>query len=157
MPKKICARYSKLLLSKLWFFRNKNTMSYSKQNTEWSKSKREKQILHIKAHGWNLQKRYRWTTCRTRREMKTQRTDMYTQNGAELGDWHRHTNTILCKWDRRLVRTCRTYSTEFSSCSVLSWIGEMGGIPAGHLYTYNGFTSLHRKKATQCCKQLHPN
>ena len=28
---------------------------------EWSKSEREKQILHINAYMWNLEKWYRWT------------------------------------------------------------------------------------------------
>ena len=37
-------------------------------HTEWGKSEKEKQILHIKAYIWSLEKWYRWTVlqCRNR-------------------------------------------------------------------------------------------
>ena len=36
--------------------------------TEWNKSKREKQILYIKAYTWNLGKWYWWTQLQGRNE-----------------------------------------------------------------------------------------
>lgn len=47
-------------------------MSYSKQN-------REKQILHIKACGWNLQKGTDGLRGQNKKRDENERTDMYTE------------------------------------------------------------------------------
>ena len=61
--------------------------------TEWSKSKREKQISYINTYMWNLEKWYRWTYLQSRNrdtDVENKHMDATGSRGSELGDcdWH---------------------------------------------------------------------
>ena len=68
-------------------------------HTEWSKSEREKQILHINTYMWTLEKCYRWSYWQSRNrdtDVENKRMDTKGEKGGwdELGDWDWHVYTI---------------------------------------------------------------
>ena len=57
-------------------------------HTEWSKSEREKQISHINAYMWNLEKWYRWTSLQGRnRDTVVEKKHTDTKGGKWGGGW----------------------------------------------------------------------
>ena len=65
--------------------------------TEWNKSKREKQILYINTYMWNLEKWLRWSYLQIEIETDVENKYMDTKQGKgwdELGDWDGHIYTI---------------------------------------------------------------
>ena len=69
MDKDVVHMYNGILLShkKEWIWVSSNEVDEPRASyTEWSKSEREKQILHINAYIWNLEKWYWWTSLQGR-------------------------------------------------------------------------------------------
>ena len=55
-------------------------------HTEWSRSERKNQILHINAYMWNLEKWYRWSYLQSRNRRHRCRKQVVTKaEGREMG------------------------------------------------------------------------
>ena len=57
-------------------------------HTQWSKSKREKQISHVNEYVWNLEKWYRWTYLQSRnRDTDVENKPMHTKGEGSGVGW----------------------------------------------------------------------
>ena len=95
--------------------------------TEWSKSKREKQVSYINANTWNLEKCYWWTYLQGRNK---ERTGLWTQQGKQKVGWikrvalkHLH---YLCKIDSQRGQTDCSPGESFCGSSDFRWWAGLG-------------------------------
>ena len=68
-------------------------------HSKWSKSEREKQILYMNAHMWNLEEQSRWTYLQSRKKTDIEQTYGYQEGNGEwdaLVDWRIY--ITMYKW-----------------------------------------------------------
>ena len=88
--------------------------------TEWNKSKREKQIWYINAYMWNLEKWLRWSYLQTEIETDVENKYMDTKQGRGGMNWDTGMNiyTLLILHTKRVTNENLLYSTGFPYSSV---------------------------------------
>ena len=72
--------------------------------TEWSKSERERQILHIKTHKWKLERWYRWSYLQGSKgdtEAKNKLLDSVVGEGGMICENSFETYITKCKIDNQ--------------------------------------------------------
>ena len=111
------------------------------------KSEREKQILYINAHMWNLEKWNRWTCLKGRNRDANIGNSCVDRWGEEGMNWEIVTDTCALPWVIQISSGNLLNTTGLSSvlCGNLDgWDGE-DGRGRGYMYTYNWFTLLYSR------------